>query len=97
MSLEITEDLIARQSPEAQAIIRLLLAVSAHHGQDLGELVFVQARPHGPLVRVVELSVDEQVRAVGELLEQRLTARAGTNRRAICCLPQMQTAAAGLR
>jgi len=26
MSLEITEDLIARQSPEAQAIIRLLLA-----------------------------------------------------------------------
>jgi predicted nuclease of predicted toxin-antitoxin system len=31
--------------------------------KDFGELVFVQARPHGPLVRVVELSVDEQVRA----------------------------------
>ena len=40
--------------------------------QDFGELVFVQARPHGPLVRVVELSVDEQVRAVGELLDQHL-------------------------
>jgi len=40
--------------------------------KDFGELVFVQTRPHGPLVRVVELSVDEQVRAVGELLDQHL-------------------------
>jgi predicted nuclease of predicted toxin-antitoxin system len=40
--------------------------------KDFGELVFVQARPHGPLLRVVELSVDEQVGAVGELLEQHL-------------------------
>lgn len=40
--------------------------------KDFGELVFVQARLHGPLVRVVELSVDEQVRAVGELLDQYL-------------------------
>lgn len=40
--------------------------------KDFGELVFVQGRPHGPLVRVVELSVDEQVRAIGELLDQRL-------------------------
>jgi predicted nuclease of predicted toxin-antitoxin system len=40
--------------------------------KDFGELVFIQARPHGPLVRVVELSVDEQVRAVGELLDQHL-------------------------
>jgi predicted nuclease of predicted toxin-antitoxin system len=40
--------------------------------KDFGELVFVQARPHGPLLRVVELSVDEQVRAVGELLAQHL-------------------------
>ena len=38
-----------------------------------GELVFVQARPHGPLVRVVELSVDEQVRTVGELLDRTYT------------------------
>jgi len=34
-----------------------------------GELVFVQGRPHGPVVRVVELSVDEQVDAIGELLK----------------------------
>jgi len=37
--------------------------------KDFGELVFVQGRPHGPLVRVVELSVDEQTSAVGELLD----------------------------
>ncbi|MEX2170531.1 MAG: DUF5615 family PIN-like protein [Pirellulales bacterium] len=36
--------------------------------KDFGELVFVQKLPHGPLVRVVELSVDEQVSAIGELL-----------------------------
>jgi predicted nuclease of predicted toxin-antitoxin system len=35
---------------------------------DFGELVFVQGLPHGPLVRLVELSVDEQVRAMDELL-----------------------------
>ena len=38
--------------------------------KDFGELVFVQNRQHGPLVRVVELSVVEQVQAIGELLEQ---------------------------
>jgi predicted nuclease of predicted toxin-antitoxin system len=38
--------------------------------KDFGELMFVQNRPHGPVVRVVELSVDEQVRAIGEVLEQ---------------------------
>jgi predicted nuclease of predicted toxin-antitoxin system len=36
--------------------------------KDFGELVFVQGLPHGPLVRLVELSVDEQVRAMDELL-----------------------------
>ncbi len=39
--------------------------------KDFGELVFVQNRPHRPWIRVVELSVVEQVQAVGELLEQR--------------------------
>lgn len=38
--------------------------------KDFGELIFVQGRPHGPVVRVVELSVGEQVRAIGELLAQ---------------------------
>jgi hypothetical protein len=35
MSLEITEELIARQTPEAQAIIRALLDVSVH-GRERG-------------------------------------------------------------
>jgi predicted nuclease of predicted toxin-antitoxin system len=38
--------------------------------KDFGELMFVQGLPHGPLVRLVELSVDEQVLAIGELLAQ---------------------------
>jgi predicted nuclease of predicted toxin-antitoxin system len=38
--------------------------------KDFGELMFVQNRPHGPVVRVVELSVDEQVSAIDELLQQ---------------------------
>ncbi len=38
MSLEITEELIARQSPEAQAIIRLLLAQIAELKADLARL-----------------------------------------------------------
>jgi predicted nuclease of predicted toxin-antitoxin system len=38
--------------------------------KDFGELLFVQRRPHGPLVRMAELSVDEQVQAIGEWLEQ---------------------------
>ena len=38
--------------------------------KDFGELMFVQGRLHGPVVRVVELTVDEQVRAIGELLEE---------------------------
>ena len=38
--------------------------------KDFGELVFVQNRPHGPWIRVVELSVVEQVRAVTGLLDQ---------------------------
>ena len=36
MSLEITEELIARQPPEAQAIIRLLLAKIAEMDADFG-------------------------------------------------------------
>jgi predicted nuclease of predicted toxin-antitoxin system len=38
--------------------------------KDFGELLFVQHRPHGPLVRIVELAVEEQVQAIGELLDQ---------------------------
>ena len=38
MSLEITEDLIARQPPEAQAIIRALLAHIAKQDRRIAEL-----------------------------------------------------------
>ena len=38
--------------------------------KDFGELIFVQHHAHGPMVRLVELSVDEQVTAISELLEQ---------------------------
>ena len=37
--------------------------------KDFGELVFVRRLPHGPVVRLVELSVDEHVRGIAELLE----------------------------
>ncbi|MEX2317029.1 MAG: DUF5615 family PIN-like protein [Pirellulales bacterium] len=39
--------------------------------KDFGELVFVRNLPHGPLVRLVELTVAEQIQAVQELLDQR--------------------------
>ena len=38
MSLDITEELIARQSPEAQTIIRLLLAHIAEQDRRIAEL-----------------------------------------------------------
>lgn len=45
--------------------------------KDFGELVFVRKLPHGPIVRMVELTVDEQVRGLGELLDRRADALAG--------------------
>lgn len=38
--------------------------------KDFGELVFVRRLPHGPIVRLVELTVDEQVTGMAELLER---------------------------
>jgi predicted nuclease of predicted toxin-antitoxin system len=38
--------------------------------KDFGELVFVRRLPHGPIVRLVELTVDEQVSGMAELLER---------------------------
>ena len=37
--------------------------------KDFGELIFVRRLAHGPIVRLVELSVDEQVNGVAELIE----------------------------
>lgn len=39
--------------------------------KDFGELIFVRRLPHGPVVRLVELTVDEQVDGMAELLERR--------------------------
>jgi predicted nuclease of predicted toxin-antitoxin system len=39
--------------------------------RDFGELVFVRRLPHGPIVRLVELTVDDQVSGMAELLESR--------------------------
>lgn len=38
--------------------------------KDFGELVFVRRLPHGPIVRLVELSVDDQVAGMAELIER---------------------------
>jgi predicted nuclease of predicted toxin-antitoxin system len=35
---------------------------------DFGELIFALGRPHGPIIRTVELTVDEQIQAISELL-----------------------------
>ena len=37
--------------------------------KDFGELIFVRRLPHGPVVRLVELTVAEQIGAVAELLQ----------------------------
>jgi predicted nuclease of predicted toxin-antitoxin system len=44
---------------------------------DFGELIFVQDRQHGPVVRLVELTVDEQVKAIHEVLAQHQLELAG--------------------
>jgi predicted nuclease of predicted toxin-antitoxin system len=38
--------------------------------KDYGELIFVRRLPHGPIVRLVELTVDEQIAALREFLDQ---------------------------
>lgn len=38
--------------------------------KDFGELIFLRRLPHGPIVRLVDLTVDEQVRGMDELLER---------------------------
>ena len=41
--------------------------------KDFGELVFVRRLPHGPIVRLVDLPVEEQVRGMAELVENHAT------------------------
>jgi len=45
--------------------------------KDFGELVFVRRLLHGPIVRLVELTVDEQVNGMAELLEHHASVLTG--------------------
>jgi predicted nuclease of predicted toxin-antitoxin system len=45
--------------------------------KDFGELVFVHKLPHGPIVRLVELTVDRQVEGMAELLAEHSAALVG--------------------
>ncbi|MBI3462925.1 MAG: DUF5615 family PIN-like protein [Planctomycetes bacterium] len=73
--LEQGHDVLSAISVDSKASDQQLLELALHEGRilmtedkDFGELVFVLRLPHGPIVRVVELTVDEQVQALGELL-----------------------------
>ena len=45
--------------------------------KDFGELVFVRRLPHGPIIRLVELTVDQQVGGMAELLDRHATELTG--------------------
>jgi predicted nuclease of predicted toxin-antitoxin system len=44
---------------------------------DFGELVFVRRLPHGPIVRLVELTVDQQVGGMAEMLDRHVAELVG--------------------
>ncbi len=46
--------------------------------KDFGELVFVRRLPHGPIVRLVELTVEEQIESLAELLANHTRELAGS-------------------
>ena len=46
--------------------------------KDFGELVFLRGLPNGPIVRLVELTVDEQLAGMAELLEHHATELTGS-------------------
>jgi predicted nuclease of predicted toxin-antitoxin system len=45
--------------------------------KDFGELIFVRRLPHGPVVRLVELTVGEQVKGMAELLDRHVAELTG--------------------
>ena len=45
--------------------------------KDFGELIFVRRLPHGPIVRLAELTVDQQVGGMAELLDRHAAELAG--------------------
>jgi predicted nuclease of predicted toxin-antitoxin system len=77
-------DVLLAHSIDPKSSDELLLDTALHddrvlvtEDKDFGELVFVRHLPHGPIIRLVELTVDEQVAAMGELLDQRSSILSG--------------------
>ncbi|NMC20500.1 MAG: DUF5615 family PIN-like protein [Thermogutta sp.] len=71
-------DVLSAVAIDPRAGDERLMAVALQEGRalvtadkDFGEIVFVRRLPHGPIVRLVELTVDEQVSGMRELLERR--------------------------
>jgi predicted nuclease of predicted toxin-antitoxin system len=69
-------DVLSALAIDPKADDEVLMAHALHddrvlvtEDKDFGELVFVRGLPHGPLVRLVEMTVDQQVAAIAELLE----------------------------
>jgi predicted nuclease of predicted toxin-antitoxin system len=70
-------DVVSAVAIDAKASDEVLMAralaeerVFVTEDKDFGELIFVRKLPHGPIVRLVELTVDEQIAGMAELLEQ---------------------------
>jgi predicted nuclease of predicted toxin-antitoxin system len=77
-------DVISALAIDPKASDQVLMAAALHddrilvtEDKDFGELVFVLRLPHGPIIRVVELTVAEQVDAVKELLDHHATELVG--------------------
>jgi predicted nuclease of predicted toxin-antitoxin system len=69
-------DVLSAIAIDAHAPDERLMALALQDGRvfltedkDFGELIFVRRLPHGPVIRLVELTVDEQVNGMAELLE----------------------------
>jgi predicted nuclease of predicted toxin-antitoxin system len=77
-------DVLSAVAIDPKASDERLMAVAIEEGRvlttedkDYGELVFVRRLCHGPIVRLVELTVDEQVGGIAELLARHADALTG--------------------
>jgi predicted nuclease of predicted toxin-antitoxin system len=72
------EDVVSIVTIDPKATDEHILSLALHEGRvlvtedkDFGELIFVRRQPHGPIVRMVELTIPQQVEAMRELLDER--------------------------
>ena len=70
-------DVVSAYAIDPKATDERLMAIALQEDRilvtedkDFGELIFVRKLPHGSIVRLVELSIDDQVRGMEELLER---------------------------